>query len=45
MLFEVKKGSKELLIPVTDAIIDKVDREAKTIHVTTPEGLVDLYLG
>lgn len=44
VLFEAKKGDKELLIPVTDAIITKVDREAKTIHVTTPEGLVDLYL-
>ena len=44
VLFEAKKGSKELLIPVTDNIITKVDRDAKTIHVTTPEGLVDLYL-
>ncbi|WP_394973765.1 ribosome maturation factor RimM [uncultured Croceitalea sp.] len=44
VLFEAKKGDKELLIPVTDEIITKVDKEAKTIHVTTPEGLVDLYL-
>ncbi|MCK0160858.1 ribosome maturation factor RimM [Allomuricauda sp. F6463D] len=43
-LFEVKKGDKELLIPISDAIITKVDRENKTIHVKTPEGLVDLYL-
>lgn len=43
-LFEVKKGDKELLIPVSDHIIAKVDRENKTIHVRTPEGLVDLYL-
>ncbi len=44
-LFEIKKGDKELLIPVSDDIIAKVDRESKTIHVKTPEGLVDLYLG
>ena len=44
-LFEVEKDGKELLIPVTDEIITKVDRENKTIQVTTPEGLVDLYLG
>ena len=44
VLFEAKKGDKELLIPVTDDIITKVDREAKTIYVSTPEGLVDLYL-
>ncbi len=43
-LFEIEKGDKELLIPVNDEIITKVDRESKTIFVTTPEGLVDLYL-
>lgn len=44
VLFEAKKGNKELLVPVTDEIIAKVDREAKSIHVICPEGLVDLYL-
>ncbi|MEL6918035.1 MAG: ribosome maturation factor RimM [Bacteroidota bacterium] len=43
-LFEVEKGSKQLLIPINDEIILKVDRAQKTIYVTTPEGLVDLYL-
>ncbi|MFD0796259.1 ribosome maturation factor RimM [Maribacter chungangensis] len=43
-LFEVLKGDKQLLIPITDAIITKVDRENKTIQVSTPEGLVGLYL-
>ena len=43
-LFEVKKVDKELFIPVNDDIITKVDRENKTIHVKTPEGLLDLYL-
>ncbi|WP_435624517.1 ribosome maturation factor RimM [Flagellimonas sp.] len=43
-LFEVDKDGKELLIPINDDIITKVDRESKTIHVKTPEGLVDLYL-
>ncbi|SNQ42682.1 ribosome maturation factor RimM [Cellulophaga lytica] len=43
-LFEVEKGDKQLLIPINDEIINKVDRENKTIFVTTPEGLVDLYL-
>ena len=44
ILFEAKKGDKELLIPMTDDIITKVDRSAKTIYVTTPEGLVNLYM-
>ena len=43
-LFEILKGEKQLLIPINDDIISKVDRENKTIYVTTPEGLVDLYL-
>jgi len=43
-LFEVEKGDKQLLIPINDDIIDKVDRDQKTIFVTTPDGLVDLYL-
>lgn len=43
-LFEVEKDGTQLLIPVSDDIITKVDRENKSIFVTTPEGLVDLYL-
>lgn len=43
-LFEAQKGDKQLLIPVTDDIITKIDRENKTIFVTTPDGLVGLYL-
>jgi len=43
-LFEIEKGDKQILIPVRDEIITKLDRETKTIYVTTPEGLVDLYL-
>lgn len=43
-LFEAEKEGKQLLIPINDDIITKVDRDDKIIHVTTPEGLVDLYL-
>lgn len=44
-LFEAEKDGKELLIPISDDIITKVDRKNKQIHVKTPEGLVELYLG
>ena len=44
-LFEVQKGDKQLLVPITDDIIKKVDRDKKTIEVRTPDGLVELYLG
>ena len=43
-LFEAEKDGKTLLIPINDDIILKVDRQARAIHVSTPEGLVDLYL-
>ncbi len=43
-LFEAEKDGKTLLIPINDDIILKVDRQSKTIYVSTPEGLVDLYL-
>ncbi len=43
-LFEILKDDKQLLIPINDDIITKLDRENKIVHVTTPEGLVDLYL-
>lgn len=43
-LFEVKKGDIEILIPMIDDFIKKVDRKNKTVFVKTPEGLLDLYL-
>ena len=44
-LFEINKDGKEILIPINDDIITKVDRERHTIFITAPEGLIDLYLG
>lgn len=44
-LFEIKKGDIEILVPMIDQFIVKVDRENKKIVLNTPEGLVDLYLG
>ena len=45
VLFEAKKDGKELLLPVSDDIITRVDRKTKTIFVNAPEGLVNLYFG
>lgn len=44
-IFQVKKDDKEILIPVLDHILKKVDRKNRIIEVKTPEGLVELYLG
>ncbi|MBP0905696.1 ribosome maturation factor RimM [Mariniflexile gromovii] len=43
-LFEVENNRKEILIPMNDEFIVKVDRKTKTIIVNTPDGLIDLYL-
>ncbi|MBT8308290.1 MAG: ribosome maturation factor RimM [Maribacter sp.] len=43
-LFEIEKEGNEILIPINDEIITKLDRENNTIFITTPEGLVELYL-
>lgn len=43
-LFEIKNGDTEILVPMIDDFIVKVDRENKKIILNTPEGLVDLYL-
>ncbi|WP_452597717.1 ribosome maturation factor RimM [Pontimicrobium sp. MEBiC01747] len=43
-LFEIDRDGIEILIPMNDEFISKVDKTNKTIFVNTPEGLIDLYL-
>lgn len=43
-LFEIEKDGKEILIPMNDEFLQKVDKKNKKIIVQTPEGLIDLYL-
>jgi len=43
-LFEIDKDDKQILIPMNDEFIEKVDKKNKEIKVITPEGLIDLYL-
>ncbi len=43
-IFQIKFHDKEILIPIIDEVIKKVDRENKTIYIKSPNGLVDLYL-
>ncbi len=35
---------KEVLIPVSDEIVERADHGSKEVHVTLPEGLLDIYL-
>ncbi|MBP5547269.1 MAG: 16S rRNA processing protein RimM [Bacteroidales bacterium] len=43
-LFQIMKNEKEILVPIIDQVIKKVDREEKTIYIEAPNGLIDLYL-
>ena len=43
-LFEIDRDGIEILIPMNDEFIVKVDRDNQIIQVDTPEGLIDLYL-
>lgn len=43
-LFQIMLDGKEILIPVIDQVILKVDRDQKTLFISAPKGLIDLYL-
>lgn len=43
-LFQIMYHGKEILIPVVDEVIVKVDRAARTIYIRAPEGLINLYI-
>jgi 16S rRNA processing protein RimM len=43
-VFQLFIDGKEVLIPIHDEVILKVDRRSKTIQINAPEGLIDMYL-
>ncbi len=43
-VMQIFHKGKEVLIPISDAVILKLDRKNKTILIKAPEGLLDLYL-
>jgi 16S rRNA processing protein RimM len=43
-LFEIDRNGKQILIPVNDDFIKKVDKKNKILLLDTPVGLIDLYL-
>jgi len=43
-LFQIMKNDKEILVPIIDQVIKKVDRDTKTMYIEAPNGLIDLYL-
>jgi 16S rRNA processing protein RimM len=43
-LLEIDYKSTQVLLPVVDEIIKRVDRTEKQLHVQIPEGLLDIYI-
>jgi 16S rRNA processing protein RimM len=43
-IFEIQNNNSEILIPMIDKFIKKVDRKNRTIVVETPDGLINMYL-
>jgi len=43
-IFQIKHIKGEILVPVVDQYIRKVDKKNKTIEIETPIGLIDIYI-
>tara|TARA_R110002072_G_scaffold192413_3_gene349457 strand:- start:2110 stop:2667 length:558 start_codon:yes stop_codon:yes gene_type:complete len=43
-LLQIMKDGNEILVPLLDGLVKKVDRKKKELHISAPEGLVELYL-
>jgi 16S rRNA processing protein RimM len=44
LLMQIRHGSKEILIPLVDKVLVKVDRPKKELHINAPEGLIEIYI-
>jgi len=45
MLCRIEVDTKEVLIPLNEDTLKKIDHRKKEIHVKLPEGLLEIYLG
>ena len=43
-IMQIEYHGKEILIPAVDEIFETVNRAQKTITISAPEGLIDIYL-
>lgn len=44
-LLQIMKDDCEILIPLVDGLVERVDRASKTLYINAPEGLIEMYLG
>jgi 16S rRNA processing protein RimM len=45
MLCRIEINGKEVLIPLNESTIEKIDGKKKQVKVKLPEGLLEIYLG
>ena len=45
LLFLIMNDEKEVLIPLREGLVRKIDRKNKVMHIDAPPGLIELYLG
>jgi len=43
-LFAIEFQNKEILVPIHDEFIEKLNKKEKTIFLKLPDGLLDVYL-
>jgi 16S rRNA processing protein RimM len=43
-LLQINLNGTEILVPIFDGLIQKVERKKKELYIQAPEGLIDLYL-
>jgi 16S rRNA processing protein RimM len=44
-IFQIRRGTQEILIPAKDDFIVEIDRQNKILRLRAPEGLIDIYTG
>ena len=45
IVLQLTMQNKEVLIPVNESTLRKIDRKKKEVHVSLPDGLLEIYLG
>jgi len=45
VLLQLTIKNKEVLIPLNESTLNKIDRKKKEVHVSLPDGLLEIYLG
>ena len=43
-IIQIEFQGKEILLPIVDEVIKKLDRNKKVLYVSAPDGLIDMYL-